>query len=191
MAVDRERLEQAVAEVLGALGEDPARPGLAETPALVAQSLAEFVVGLDEDPRTFLTERLPATEVSDLVMVTNVGFRSLCEHHLLPITGIAHIGYLPAAHVVGLGKLPRVLQSVAARPQIQERIGEMTADIIDSELQPRGVIVILDAEHQCVTARGGQHTSSRTVTIAARGTLTEPAARTEVLALIATTAETA
>lgn len=192
MAVDRPRIAELVRELITAIGEDPARPGLTGTPERVATAWAEFFAGVGEDASAPLAHTIdisqgpaPETEPSGAVILRDVRFRSMCEHHLLPFLGVAHIAYLPGNRVVGLGALPKVVDILAARPQVQERLGEQIAEAIDTALAPRGVLVILDATHQCVTARGGRQPFASTVTIAARGELAEPAARAELLALIA------
>ncbi len=191
MAVDRARISELVRELLEAIGEDPDRPGLRQTPARVADSWAEFFAGVGEDAgaplaHTISVSRGPAPDTlpSGAVMVRDISFRSMCEHHLLPFRGHAHVAYLPGEEVVGLGALPRVIDILAARPQVQERLGEQVADAIDHALDARGVLVILDAVHECVTMRGGRQPDASTVTIAARGVYTDPAARAELVALI-------
>ncbi|MBD8220247.1 GTP cyclohydrolase I [Microbacterium sp. CFBP 13617] len=191
MAVDRERVAALVRELLEAIGEDPDRPGLRQTPARVAESWAEFFAGVDQDAgvplqHTISVSRGPAPDTlpSGAVMLRDISFRSMCEHHLLPFRGRAHVAYLPGEEVVGLGALPRVIDILAARPQVQERLGEQVADAIAHALDARGVLVVLDATHECVTMRGGRQTEASTVTIAARGAYTEPAARAELVALI-------
>lgn len=191
MAVDRERIAALVHELLEAIGENPDRPGLRQTPARVADSWAEFFGGVGQDAGTPLQHTIsvsrgpaPDTLPSGAVMVRDIAFRSMCEHHLLPFRGRAHVAYLPGEEVVGLGALPRVIDILAARPQVQERLGEQIADAIDSALDARGVLVVLDAAHECVTMRGGRQPDASTVTIAARGAYTEPAARAELIALI-------
>lgn len=191
MAVDRERVAQLTRELLLAIGEDPDRPGLRQTPDRVADMLAEFFSGVGEDPAAPLAHPIsvaqgpaPETMPTGAVIVRDIRFRSICEHHLLPSTGRAHIAYLPGERVVGIGALPRVVEILANRPQVQERLGEQIADTIAHTLDARGVVVVLDAVHQCVTMRGGRQPDSSTVTIAARGDLAEPAARAEIIALI-------
>ena len=191
MAVDSERVAELVRELLLAIGEDPDRPGLRNTPARVAEAYIEFFGGIDRDPaeqlgQTISVARGPAPDTlsSGAVILRDVRFRSICEHHLLPFRGRAHICYLPGEQVVGLGALPRALDVLASRPQVQERLGEQLADTLASALDARGVLVILDAEHDCVSARGARHVDASTVTIAARGELAEPAARAELIALI-------
>jgi GTP cyclohydrolase I len=131
-----------------------------------------------------LRESVPIDQLSDAVVVTDITVRSMCEHHLLPFLGVAHVAYLPGDRVVGLGKLPRVVNTLAARPQMQESLTEQIADALVEGLDPRGVLVVIEARHQCVAARGVEQTNSRTVTIASRGELTEPTARAEIMTLI-------
>ena len=187
MAIDTGRIEAAVAEILAAIGEDPARPGLATTPQRVAQAYQDFFAGLGQDPVAHLADTVELTEGqrSELVLLRDIEFRSICEHHLLPFIGVAHIAYVPASRVVGLGKLPRVVETLASRPQLQERLTEEIADALEAGLEPRGVMVVLDAVHGCVSARGVRQGKSSTVTMASRGTLGEPVARAEIMALIA------
>lgn len=191
MAVDRDRVAALVRELLEAIGEDPDRPGLKLTPQRVADAYAEFFAGVGEDAAAPLAHTIsvtrgpaPDTLPSGAVMLRDVRFRSVCEHHLLPFAGHAHIAYLPGEEVVGLGALPRVVDVLAARPQVQERLGEQIADVIAASLDTRGVLVILDAVHECVTMRGGRQPGASTVTIAARGELAQPAARAEIIALL-------
>lgn len=161
MSVDRSRIESLVRELIIAIGEDPNRAGLEQTPARVADAYAEFFSGVGEDPGAPLDRTVSIADadghdvvVSGAVMLRDVQFRSVCEHHLLPFVGTAHIAYLPGAQVVGLGALPRVVDVLASRPQVQERLGEQIADVIASRIDARGVLVVLDAVHGCVTARG-------------------------------------
>ncbi|MBD3941373.1 GTP cyclohydrolase I [Microbacterium sp. NEAU-LLC] len=191
MAVDRERVAALVRELLEAIGEDPERPGLKQTPERVADAYAEFFAGVGADPaaplaHTISVSRGPAPDTlpSGAVILRDVLFRSVCEHHLLPFRGHAHLAYLPGEQVVGLGALPKVVEILSSRPQVQERLGEQIADVIAGSLDARGVLVVLDATHECVTMRGGRQTDASTVTIAARGEFAEPAARAEIVALI-------
>jgi len=196
VAVDRDRVAAAVREILAAIGEDPARPGLKATPQRVADAYAEFFAGVGEDAsaplaHTISVSRGPAPDTlpSGAVLLRDIRFRSVCEHHLLPFAGRAHIAYLPGEQVVGLGALPKVVDVLAARPQVQERLGEQIADTIAASLDARGVLVVLSARHERVTMRGGRQPNAATVTIAARGALAEPAARAEIIMLLTASAE--
>lgn len=191
MAVDRERIAALVRELLDAIGEDPERPGLKQTPERVADAYAEFFSGVGADAaaplaHTISVSRGPAPDTlpSGAVILRDIIFRSVCEHHLLPFRGHAHLAYLPGEQVVGLGALPKVVDILSSRPQVQERLGEQIADVIAGSLDARGVLVVLDASHECVTMRGGRQPDASTVTIAARGELADPAARAELVALI-------
>lgn len=189
--VDTGRIERAVHEILLAIGEDPQRPGLERTPQRVAEAYADFFGGLAVDPMTHLADTVPLGDTeagvpatSDAVVLRDIAFRSVCEHHLLPFVGTAHVAYLPAERVVGLGRIPAVIETLAARPQLQERLTEEIADTLEAGLDPKGVLVVLDAQHRCVTTRGSRQERSSTITIASRGALGEPAARAEIIALI-------
>ena len=186
--IDTGRVEAAVAEILAAIGEDPSRPGLVTTPARVAESYADFFSGLGVDPLTHLASAtelsLAADELGELVLLRDIHFRSMCEHHLLPFTGVAHVAYVPGQRVVGLGKIPRVVETLASRPQLQERLTEEIAQALQDGLAPRGVLVVLDASHGCVATRGVLQSKSTTVTLATRGTLSDPVERSGVLALL-------
>ncbi|MFD5224425.1 GTP cyclohydrolase I [Microbacterium sp. NPDC058342] len=191
MTVDRARVERLTRELLEAIGEDPARPGLRQTPARMGELYAEFFSGVGEDPAVHLERTIsvshgpaPDTLPSGAVLLRDIRFRSVCEHHLLPFAGLAHIAYLPGEQVVGLGALVKVVETLAARPQVQERLGEQVADAIAENLDTRGVLVVLDASHGCVTMRGGRQPLASTLTIAARGELSDPAARAELISLI-------
>jgi GTP cyclohydrolase I len=189
VAVDRDRIARAVVEILAAVGEDPSREGLSETPSRVADAYEELFEGVGIDPQTLLAETMPVEPMpagtqSDAVVVTNIALRSVCEHHLLPFVGQAHVAYLPDAALIGLGRISRVVETLAARPQFQERLGEQIASALDEALSPRGVLVVLDSAHQCVTARGVRQMSSRTITVASRGELSEPVARSEIMGLM-------
>ncbi|CAN7206658.1 GTP cyclohydrolase I [Microbacterium foliorum] len=191
MSVDRARVERLTRELLEAIGEDPDRPGLKQTPTRLGDLYAEFFAGVGEDPAAPLAHTIsvargpaPDTLPSGAVLLRDIRFRSVCEHHLLPFAGRAHIAYLPGEQVVGLGALVRVVEILAGRPQVQERLGEQIADTIAEHLDTRGVLVVLDASHGCVTMRGGRQPEASTLTIAARGEYTEPIARAELVALI-------
>jgi len=183
---DRPRIEAAVAEILAAIGEDPSRPGLESTPSRVADAYAEFFAGLGQDAADDLGEPVPLEEGTraETVLVRDIEFRSVCEHHLLPFVGVAHVAYLPGDTVIGLGRIARVIDTIASRPQIQERLTEQIADTIEQGASARGVLVVLDASHTCVTTRGPRQTGSTTVTVAARGAYTDPTSRAELMALI-------
>ncbi len=183
-AVDRPRIEEAVREILRAVGEDPDREGLAETPARVARMYAELFAGLHRDPREFL-QKCFTQKYDELVLVKDIGFASVCEHHLLPFIGKAHIAYLPKGKIVGLSKLARVVEAVARRPQVQERMTEEIADLLMDELGPEGVAVILEAEHTCMTIRGVRKPGSVCTTSAMRGACkNNVSTRGELMALI-------
>ncbi len=182
--VDHARIESAVREILEAVGEDPDREGLHETPARVARMYAEMFSGLKTDPRIHL-KKVFTEKYDEVVLVRDIDFCSMCEHHLLPFTGKAHVGYLPDGKVVGLSKLARVVEEVARRPQVQERMTEVIADLIESELSARGVAVVLEASHSCMTMRGIRRPGSLCLTSAMRGVFrTDPASRAEILGLI-------
>lgn len=184
-AIDRQRIQAAVSELLLAIGEDPDRPGLQSTPERVADAYGEFFGGLAEDPLEYLADSVPLGEhEAETVLLRGIEFRSICEHHLLPFLGVAHVAYLPNERVVGLGRLPRVVETLAARPQLQERLTEEIADTLQKGLDARGVLVVLDAVHGCVTSRGPRQTQSSTVTVASRGALADPVGRAEIMALI-------
>lgn len=184
MAVDGKRVASAVRELLAAIGDDPARPGLAETPRRVAEAYAEYFAGVGVDASAHLDSGDLEGESGEMVLLRDIEFRSMCEHHLLPFTGVAHVAYLPSDRIVGLGRIPRVVETVASRPQIQERLTDEIADALVAGLDPRGVLVVVEAAHGCVAARGARQAKSSTVTIASRGTLAEPIERAEIMALI-------
>jgi GTP cyclohydrolase I len=185
--IDRPRIEAAVLELLAAIGEDVERPGLESTPRRVAEAYVEFFSGLSVDAAHLVHEAaVPAEahQLGEVVIVRDISFRSVCEHHLLPFVGVAHVAYVPGETIVGLGALPRVVDAVASRPQLQERLGEEIAEAVHSGARPKGVLVVLDASHDCVTTRGPRQTASTTVTLASRGSLSQASARAEAVALI-------
>jgi len=186
MAIDTGRIEAAVAEILSAIGEDTARPGLASTPQRVAEAYTEFFAGLGKNPLDHLAEsvELDENQLGELVLLRDIEFRSICEHHLLPFIGTAHVAYVPNRRVVGLGRIPRVVETLASRPQLQERLTEEIADAFVTGLDPVGVLVVIDAVHGCVSSRGVRQAKSSTVTLASRGSLSDPVERAGVLALI-------
>jgi len=185
-SVDLPRIESAVRDILIAVGEDPDRDGLQRTPARVARAYAELFAGLRVDPATVLTTTFEADH-EELVLVRDIAVMSLCEHHLLPFHGQAHIGYIPGedGRVTGLSKLARLVEVYARRPQVQERLTAQVADLLMERLQPRGVIVVLECEHLCMAMRGIQKSGARTITSAVRGTLRADAkTRAEAMSLI-------
>ena len=182
--VDSQRIERAVREILAAVGEDPDREGLRETPARVARMYAEMFAGLHADPRSLLAKKF-TQKFDEMVLVKDIGFESMCEHHLLPFVGKAHVAYLPEGKIVGLSKIPRVLEVLSRRPQVQERMTEQLADLLMEELEARGVGVVLEATHSCMTIRGVRKPSSVCITSAMRGAFqTQPSTRSEFMALI-------
>jgi GTP cyclohydrolase I len=182
--IDHARIEVAVREILLAVGEDPDREGLQETPARVARMYAEIFAGLHKDPRELLRKTF-TQKYDEMVLVKDIRFESLCEHHLLPFIGQAHIAYLPNGKIVGLSKLARVVEVLARRPQVQERMTEELADLVMTELDARGVGVNLEASHTCMTIRGVRKADSVCTTSAMRGSFrTNPATRTEMLSLV-------
>lgn len=185
MSIDRERVQRAVLELLEAIGDDPAREGLDGTPRRVADAYAEFFAGVGVDAGAHLHDQLDVgDDTGELVLLRDIAFRSVCEHHLLPFTGVAHLAYIPDEKIVGLGRLPAVVATIAARPQIQERLTEQIADTLEVGLRPKGVLVVIDAAHGCVASRGSRQERSSTVTLASRGVLAEPLQRAEIMALI-------
>ncbi len=182
--VDHERIRRAVREILIAVGEDPDREGLLETPDRVARMYAEVFGGLHQDPAVHL-KKLFTQEYDEMVLVKDIKFASFCEHHLLPFTGHAHVAYLPKGRVVGLSKIPRVLDVLSRRPQVQERLTVELAELLMSELDAKGVAVVIEASHSCMTIRGVFKGGSACVTSAMLGSFREkPATRAEVLELL-------
>jgi len=182
---DLPRIEAAVREILIGIGEDPDRDGLVDTPRRVARAYREVFAGLHTNPADVLNTTFDISH-DELVLVREIEVNSTCEHHLVPFMGVAHVGYIPrAGHgVVGLSKLARVVDGFARRPQVQERLTSQIADALVERLDPRGVIVVLECEHLCMTIRGAQKPNARTITTATRGDLREPAARAEAMSLI-------
>ena len=166
--VDHARIERAVREILIAVGEDPDREGLLETPARVARMYAEIFSGLHKDPSVHL-KRVFTENYDEIVLVRDIEFHSMCEHHLLPFTGRAHVGYLPNGKVVGLSKLARVVDEVARRPQVQERMTETIANMVEQELGARGVVVLIESSHSCMSMRGIRKAGASCTTSAMRG----------------------
>lgn len=184
LPVDHQRIERAVREILFAVGEDPDREGLLETPARVARMYAEVFAGLSKDPRVHLS-RVFTESYDEIVLLKDIDFHSMCEHHLLPFHGKAHVGYLPNGKVVGLSKMARVVDEVARRPQVQERMTETIADMMEQELEAKGVVVMIEASHSCMTMRGIRKAGGICVTSAVRGIFRDNASsRAEILGLI-------
>jgi len=182
--VDLRRIELAVREILAAIGEDPDRESLLETPGRVARMYAELFSGLHSDPRRHL-QKVFDERYDELVLVRDISFNSMCEHHLLPFMGVAHVGYLPNGKVVGLSKLARVVEEVSRCPQVQERMTHRIADLLHQELDAKGVVVVLEATHTCMTIRGVCKPGSLTVTSAVRGLFkTNLSSRAEAMSLI-------
>ena len=170
--IDQHQIEDAVASIIGAIGEDPEREGLAGTPRRVAAMYAEFFAGLEQDPADALSVGFEE-EHREMVVLSGAPFFSICEHHMLPFYGSADIGYLPEGKVAGVSKLARALDIVARRPQLQERMTGQLADAIVDCLEPQGVGVVVSAEHMCMTLRGAKKPGSRVVTLAMRGAFTD------------------
>jgi GTP cyclohydrolase I len=184
-AVDLEKIEAGVRQILEGIGEDPDRPGLQGTPRRVALMYEEICAGLHNDPREFL-HVIPAETHDEMVIVKDIPLHSICEHHLLPFIGVAHIAYIPRdGRIVGLSKLARVADMMAKKPQIQERLTTEIADLLYQELRATGVMVVIEAEHMCMEMRGVKKPGSKTITSALRGGfLKDPRTRSEAMALI-------
>ena len=164
-----EEFEQAITKVLELLGEDPKREGLLKTPSRVAKALKFLTEGYDQDPKEILNQALFTTSNDEMVLVRDIEFYSMCEHHMLPIIGRAHVAYIPDGKVVGLSKIPRIVNVYARRLQIQEQMTEQIADAILSTIKPKGVAVVVHARHMCMEMRGVQKINSTTVSSALRG----------------------
>jgi len=184
MAVDQERVAAAVREILIGIGEDPDRDGLRATPARVARAYTELFAGLEANPAEVLSTTFELSH-DEMVLVRDIEVWSVCEHHLLPFTGVAHIGYIPSkGRVTGLSKLARLVDAFAKRPQVQERLTSQVADALVEHLGVRGVIVVFECEHLCMTMRGVHKPGAKTVTSAVRGVMANPATRAEAMSLI-------
>jgi GTP cyclohydrolase I len=178
------RIRAAVREILAAVGEDPDREGLRETPDRVARMYLEMFAGLSADPRVHLRKTF-TEKYDEMVLVRDIHFASICEHHLLPFTGRAHVAYLAAGRVVGLSKVARAVETLARRPQVQERMTQDLADLVMEVVKPRGVGVIVEASHSCMSIRGIRKSHASCTTSAMRGAfITHPATRSEFLALV-------
>ena len=185
-AVDQPRIEAAVREILAAIGEDPTRDGLQKTPARVARMYAEICAGLHEDPSIHLRTTFEADH-DEMVMVRDIPLYSLCEHHLAPFMGMAHVAYIPNddGRVIGLSKFARLIDGYARRPQVQERLTSQVADALDRSLEPKGVMVVIEAEHMCMSMRGVKKAGATTVTSAVRGLFrTSVATREEAMRFV-------
>jgi GTP cyclohydrolase I len=182
--VDHARIEAAVREILIAVGEDPDRDGLVDTPGRVARSYAEMFAGLSQSPAKVL-ETTFDVEHEELILVRDIEVYSVCEHHLVPFHGVAHVGYIPGptGHITGLSKLARLVDVFARRPQVQERLTTEVAEALEEYLHPRGVIVVIEAEHLCMSMRGVRRPGARTITSAVRGQLRAGATRAEAMSL--------
>jgi len=184
--IDQPRIERAIREILLAIGEDPERDGLADTPARVARAYAEQFAGLRQRPEDVLTKVFDADH-DEMVLVRDIELYSTCEHHLVPFFGVAHIGYIPneKGQITGLSKLARLVDTYARRPQVQERMTSQIADALVANLEPRGVIVVIEAEHLCMSMRGVRKPGARTVTSAVRGVFRSSArTRAEAMSLV-------
>ena len=184
-AVDQPRAEAAVRELLLAIGEDPDREGLVETPARVARAYGEFFAGLALDAGEVLSKTFQI-EHEEMILVRDIEVYSMCEHHLVPFHGVAHVGYIPGkdGRVTGLSKLARLVEMYARRPQVQERLTTQVADALTTHLAAQGVIVVVECEHLCMSMRGIRKPGSRTITSAVRGQLRNPATRAEAMSLL-------
>ena len=183
--VDLARLEAAVREILLAVGENPDREGLVETPARVARAYAEIFAGLRQNPEDVLVKTFDVDH-EELILVRDIEVYSTCEHHLVPFHGVAHVGYIPSTsgRVTGLSKLARLVDVFAKRPQVQERLTTQIADALVEHLDAQGVIVVIEAEHLCMSMRGIRKPGARTITSAVRGQLRKPATRAEAMSLV-------
>jgi len=183
--IDQERVERAVRELLLAIGEDPDRDGLSQTPARVARSYVEIFAGMRQNPEDVLTTTFEIGH-EELILVRDIEVYSTCEHHLVPFHGVAHVGYIPGhdGRVTGLSKLARLVDVYARRPQVQERMTSQIADAMVEHLKPLGVLVVIECEHLCMSMRGVHRPGSRTVTSAVRGQMRDPATRAEAMGLV-------
>jgi len=182
--VNQKKIAEAVRLLLEAIGEDPTRDGLRETPQRVARMYEEIFGGGEEDPRESLSKQFDEDH-HEMVLVKDIPFFSMCEHHLMPFFGKAHVAYIPNGHVVGISKLARVVEAFARRPQVQERMTSQIADLIEQELKPQGVAVVCEAVHTCMTMRGVKKPGSIVITSAMRGGFrTRISTRNEVMSLI-------
>ena len=183
--IDTARIEKAMKEIIEAIGEDPDREGLAETPARVARYYAEVFSGVHEDPGDQIDAFFGDEHYQEIVMVREIPFYSMCEHHFAPFHGQAHVAYMPKGRVTGLSKLARLVDGYARRPQMQERLTAQVADCLTDRLDPLGVLVVIEAEHMCMSMRGIKKPGSKTVTSAVRGVMqSDPSTRAEAMSLL-------
>ena len=184
-AIDRGRIEKAVREIIEAIGEDPLREGLTETPERVARFYAEVFQGVHQDPGDVVDAFFGDEHYEEIVMVREIEFYSMCEHHFVPFHGQARVAYMPKGRVTGLSKLARLVEGYARRPQMQERLTAQVADCLQERLDPHGVLVVIEAEHLCMSMRGVKKPGAKTVTSAVRGLMqTNPATRSEAMSLL-------
>ena len=183
--IDEERIKRAVGEIIAAIGEDPEREGLVETPRRIAEMYAEIFDGVKLNPVDVLGVTFDAGGHQEMIILKDIPFYSMCEHHFLPFHGVAHVGYIPKGRVAGISKIARVVETLARRPQMQERLTSQIADAMMEGLAPIGVAVVIEAEHLCMTMRGVKKPGSRMVTSANRGTFRrDPATRAEFFSLV-------
>jgi GTP cyclohydrolase I len=183
--IDQARIEKAVREIIEAIGEDPDREGLTETPKRVARFYAEVFDGLGNDPGDVIDAFFGEEHYQEIVMVRQIPFYSMCEHHFVPFHGEAHVAYMPRGRVTGLSKLARLVDGYARRPQMQERLTAQVANCVNDRLNPLGVLVVVEAEHLCMSMRGVKKAGALTVTSAVRGIMeTNPATRAEAMSLL-------
>jgi len=182
--IDQRKIEQAVLSIIEAIGEDPKREGLVDTPKRIAEMYGELFMGMGVDPKSELTVSYEEGH-REMVILRDIPFYSMCEHHLLPFYGVVHIGYIPRGNIVGVSKLARVVETLSRRPQLQERLTTQIAETILEALQPDGVAVVIEAEHMCMTIRGVKKPGTNIVTSATRGLFrTRSATRAEFLSLV-------
>ena len=182
--VDIQKIEQAVKDILAAVGEDPQREGLKDTPSRVARMYVELLAGMHQDPKKHLTSVF-TEKYDEIVLLRNIPFYSICEHHLMPFIGVAHVAYLPSGAVIGVSKLARIVDCFARRLQVQERLTDQIADFLMKSLKPKGVAIVLEASHSCMTIRGIKKPGSVMVTSSLRGIFRkDPKSRIEVMSLM-------
>ena len=184
-SIDQERIKRAVGEIIAAIGEDAEREGLGQTPRRIAEMYAEVFEGVNQNPVDILGVTFDSGRHQEMIILKDIPFYSMCEHHFLPFHGVAHVGYIPKGRVAGVSKIARVVETLARRPQMQERLTSQIADTMMEGLEPIGVAVVIEAEHLCMTMRGVKKPGSRMVTSANRGTFRkDPATRAEFFSLV-------